>query len=203
MKAAADELQDVKAERNVFREKARRLNVELNHVLGNHEARIIDVDALCMENRSEEPFWGGLACALSPPTSAILPFRYLHERFGQMQEEVNLLKSNIMKYKVAAAVGSARIVRRWRWVAHARLFLALRRLWRGGRTLGSRTVPTPASCPPSKVRAPPCRPWEMLLKDLFCHHLLSSQRHKSLPVCVRRLAALFKNPEHLCRQLGC
>ena len=26
--------------------------------------------------------------------------RYLHERFNQVQEEVNLLKSNIMKYKV-------------------------------------------------------------------------------------------------------
>ncbi|XP_074517921.1 coiled-coil domain-containing protein 149-A isoform X2 [Halichoeres trimaculatus] len=77
MKALTDELQDVKAERNVFREKAYRVNVELNHILGNHEARIIDIDALCMENR------------------------YLHERFGQLQEEVNLLKSNIMKYKTA------------------------------------------------------------------------------------------------------
>ncbi|KAM3589935.1 uncharacterized protein V6R79_000263 [Siganus canaliculatus] len=77
MKAVTDELQDVKSERNVFREKVYRLNVELNHVLGNHEARIIDVDALCMENR------------------------YLHERFSQLQEEVNLLKSNIMKYKTA------------------------------------------------------------------------------------------------------
>ncbi|CAJ1086333.1 coiled-coil domain-containing protein 149-A isoform X1 [Xyrichtys novacula] len=77
VKALTDELQDVKAERNVFREKAYRVNVELNHILGNHGARIIDVDALCMENR------------------------YLHERFGQLQEEVNLLKSNIMKYKTA------------------------------------------------------------------------------------------------------
>ncbi|XP_041820944.1 coiled-coil domain-containing protein 149-A [Chelmon rostratus] len=77
MKAVTDELQDVKAERSVFREKAYRLNVELNHILGNREARIIDVDALCMENR------------------------YLHERFSQLQEEVNLLKSNIMKYKTA------------------------------------------------------------------------------------------------------
>lgn len=51
MKALTDELQDVKAERTVFREKADRLNVELNHILGNREARIIDVDALCMENR--------------------------------------------------------------------------------------------------------------------------------------------------------
>ncbi|CAN9509530.1 unnamed protein product [Ophioblennius macclurei] len=77
VKALTDELQDVKAERNVFREKADRLNVELNHILGNHESRIIDVDALCMENR------------------------YLHDRFSQLQEEVNLLKSNIMKYKTA------------------------------------------------------------------------------------------------------
>lgn len=50
-KALTDELQDVKAERTVFREKAERLNMELNHVLGSHGARIIDVDALCMENR--------------------------------------------------------------------------------------------------------------------------------------------------------
>ncbi|XP_069561258.1 coiled-coil domain-containing protein 149-A isoform X1 [Brachyistius frenatus] len=77
VKALTDELQDVKAERNVFKEKADRLNVELNHILGNREARIIDVDALCMENR------------------------YLHDRFSQLQEEVNLLKSNIMKYKTA------------------------------------------------------------------------------------------------------
>uniref|UniRef100_A0A665XGE5 Coiled-coil domain-containing protein 149-like n=1 Tax=Echeneis naucrates TaxID=173247 RepID=A0A665XGE5_ECHNA len=77
MKALTDELQDVKAERNVFREKADRLNVELNHILGNRDARIIDVDALCMENK------------------------YLHERFSHLQEEVNLLKSNIMKYKTA------------------------------------------------------------------------------------------------------
>ncbi|XP_037531836.1 coiled-coil domain-containing protein 149 [Nematolebias whitei] len=77
IKALTDELQDVKAERSVFREKADRLNVELNHILGNHESRIIDVDALCMENR------------------------YLHERLIQLQEEVSLLKSNIMKYKTA------------------------------------------------------------------------------------------------------
>uniref|UniRef100_A0A3P9KYY8 Coiled-coil domain containing 149a n=1 Tax=Oryzias latipes TaxID=8090 RepID=A0A3P9KYY8_ORYLA len=76
IKALTDELQDVKAERSVFKEKADRLNVELNHILGNHESHIIDVDALCMENR------------------------YLHERFTQLQEEVTLLKSNIMKYKV-------------------------------------------------------------------------------------------------------
>ncbi|KAL0970323.1 hypothetical protein UPYG_G00240460 [Umbra pygmaea] len=77
VKALTDELDDVKAERAAFSEKANRLNQELNHILGGHETRIIDVDALCMENR------------------------YLHDRFNQVQEEVNLLKSNIMKYKNA------------------------------------------------------------------------------------------------------
>ncbi|XP_061100464.1 coiled-coil domain-containing protein 149-like [Conger conger] len=76
LKAVTDELQDVRAERSVFQEKADRLNRELNLILGQ-ESRIIDVDALCMENR------------------------YLHERFKQLQEEVNLLKANVMKYKTA------------------------------------------------------------------------------------------------------
>ncbi|XP_030635050.1 coiled-coil domain-containing protein 149-A [Chanos chanos] len=77
VKTLSDELQDVKAERTVFREKAERLNLELNHILGGQEKRIIDVDALCMENK------------------------YLHERLKQAQEEVSLLKANIMKYKTA------------------------------------------------------------------------------------------------------
>lgn len=77
LKAATDELQDVRAERKVYQEKAQRLNLEINHILGCHDNRILDVDALCMENR------------------------YLHERFVQLQEEVNLLKTNLMKYKSA------------------------------------------------------------------------------------------------------
>ncbi|XP_037530836.1 coiled-coil domain-containing protein 149 [Nematolebias whitei] len=77
VKALTDELQDVRAERDVFQQKAHRLNVEMNHVLGNDEIRLLDVDALCMENR------------------------YLHERLGQFQEEVQLLKSNLVKYKSA------------------------------------------------------------------------------------------------------
>ncbi|XP_064916730.1 coiled-coil domain-containing protein 149 isoform X9 [Columba livia] len=75
LQAALDELQDVKEERSFYQDKSDRLNQELNHVLGGHENRIIDVDALCMENR------------------------YLQERLKQLQEEVNLLKSNITKYK--------------------------------------------------------------------------------------------------------
>lgn len=51
VKSLADELQDVCAERNVFQQKAHRLNVEMNHIVGNDDARMLDVDALCMENR--------------------------------------------------------------------------------------------------------------------------------------------------------
>ncbi|XP_038608516.1 coiled-coil domain-containing protein 149 isoform X2 [Tachyglossus aculeatus] len=77
LQASVDELQDVKDERSSYRDKADRLNQELHHILGGHENRIIDVDALCMENR------------------------YLQERLKQLQEEVSLLKSNIAKYKSA------------------------------------------------------------------------------------------------------
>nr|XP_033804234.1 coiled-coil domain-containing protein 149 isoform X2 [Geotrypetes seraphini] len=77
LQASVDELQDVKQERTFYQDKADRLNQELNHILGGHEKRIIDVDALCMENR------------------------YLQERLKQLQEEIGLLKSNIVKYKNA------------------------------------------------------------------------------------------------------
>ncbi|XP_008835552.1 coiled-coil domain-containing protein 149 isoform X2 [Nannospalax galili] len=77
LQASVDELQDVKEERASYQNKVDRLNQELNHILGGHENRIIDVDALCMENR------------------------YLQERLKQLLEEVSLLKSNIAKYKNA------------------------------------------------------------------------------------------------------
>lgn len=77
VKSLTDELQDVRAERDVFQQKAHRLNVEMNHIVGNDDVRILDIDALCMENR------------------------YLHERLNQLQEEVNLLKTNLLKYKSA------------------------------------------------------------------------------------------------------
>ncbi|XP_054897369.1 coiled-coil domain-containing protein 149-like isoform X2 [Poeciliopsis prolifica] len=77
VKSLTDELQDVRAERDVFQQKAHRLNVEMNHIVGNNENRFMDIDALCMENR------------------------YLHERLSQLQEEVNLLKGNLVKYKSA------------------------------------------------------------------------------------------------------
>ncbi|XP_025893595.1 coiled-coil domain-containing protein 149 isoform X2 [Nothoprocta perdicaria] len=77
LQSALDELEDLKDERSFYQDKADRLNQELNHVLGGHENRIIDIDALCMENR------------------------YLQERKINLQEEINLLKSNITKYKNA------------------------------------------------------------------------------------------------------
>nr|XP_046273699.1 coiled-coil domain-containing protein 149-like isoform X2 [Scatophagus argus] len=77
VKSLTDELQDVRAERDVFQQKAHRLNVEMNHILGNDEIRILDIDALCMENR------------------------YLHQQFGQLREEINILKTNLVKYKSA------------------------------------------------------------------------------------------------------
>lgn len=52
VKSLSDELQDVCAERDVFQQKAHRLNVEVNHIVGRGDTRILDVDALCMENRS-------------------------------------------------------------------------------------------------------------------------------------------------------
>ncbi|XP_078005059.1 coiled-coil domain-containing protein 149 isoform X3 [Phascolarctos cinereus] len=77
LQASVDELQDIKEERSSYQDKVDRLNQELNHILGGHENRIIDVDALCMENR------------------------YLQERLKQLHEEVSLLKTNIAKYKNA------------------------------------------------------------------------------------------------------
>lgn len=42
----------------------------------------------------------GLCYCMHIPDCDLWDCRYLHERFSQVQEEVNLLKSNIMKYKV-------------------------------------------------------------------------------------------------------
>ncbi|KAM9792564.1 coiled-coil domain-containing protein 149-like [Neosynchiropus ocellatus] len=77
VKSLSDELHDVRAERDVFQQKAHRLNVEMNHLVGNDDVRMLDIDALCMENR------------------------YLHERLSQLQEQVHMLKANMVKYKSA------------------------------------------------------------------------------------------------------
>ncbi|ELR55426.1 Coiled-coil domain-containing protein 149, partial [Bos mutus] len=88
LQASVDELQDVKEERSSYQDKVERLNQELNHILSGHENRIIDVDALCMENRQVPRPWP-------------VVIGYLQERLKQLHEEVNLLKSNIAKYKNA------------------------------------------------------------------------------------------------------
>uniref|UniRef100_A0A8C9RYR3 Coiled-coil domain containing 149a n=1 Tax=Scleropages formosus TaxID=113540 RepID=A0A8C9RYR3_SCLFO len=77
LKATSDELQDTQAERAALQEKVERLNRELVRVLGGHEDRIVDLDALCMENR------------------------YLQERYKQVQEELCLLKTSLMNQSKA------------------------------------------------------------------------------------------------------
>ena len=51
MVAKIDEQEEVVTERDFFRDKADRLTQELNYVLGGDERRIVDIDALSMENR--------------------------------------------------------------------------------------------------------------------------------------------------------
>lgn len=103
--------------------------------------------------------------------------RYLQERFSQLQEEVNLLKSNIMKYKVlthththnTSSIASRHICSDflfsffWSVLSFVLKLLPspCRRRWRGGRT---RTANHPAaarsleSSPPNKVNDTICSP---------------------------------------------
>lgn len=99
--------------------------------------------------------------------------RYLQERFSQLQEEVNLLKSNIMKYKVPTHrhtqhqqhCKSTQLLRFFFLVSSFFCFEAApspcRRRWRGGRT---RLANHPAaarsleSSPPNKVDDTICSP---------------------------------------------
>lgn len=111
VKSLTDELQDVRAERDVFQQKAHRLNVEMNHIVGNDEIRILDIDALCMENRSAsliEDLWFSQLIQRRSKTfkllcrriDSLLSCRYLHQQFNRLQEEITLLKTNLVKYKV-------------------------------------------------------------------------------------------------------
>ena len=47
-----DEKEELETARDAYRTKNERLNTELNYILGGDERRIVDVDALNMENRS-------------------------------------------------------------------------------------------------------------------------------------------------------
>lgn len=77
MVAKIDELQEHVTERDFFRRKADHLNEELNYVLGGNEKRIVDIDALLMENK------------------------YLKERLTQVQEEKSHAQATAAKYKGA------------------------------------------------------------------------------------------------------
>ena len=46
-----DEKEELVTERDVYKNKQDRLNTELNYVLKGDERRIVDVDALIMENK--------------------------------------------------------------------------------------------------------------------------------------------------------
>ncbi|PIK53714.1 putative coiled-coil domain-containing protein [Apostichopus japonicus] len=75
MVAKIDELQEHVTERDFFRRKADHLNEELNYVLGGNEKRIVDIDALLMENK------------------------YVKERLKQVQEEKSHAQATAAKYK--------------------------------------------------------------------------------------------------------
>ncbi|XP_033113031.1 coiled-coil domain-containing protein 149-like [Anneissia japonica] len=77
MVAKIDQEQELVTERDHYREKSERINQELNYVLGGDERRIVDVDALIMENK------------------------YVKERLKQCQEEKNLANTTVAKYKAA------------------------------------------------------------------------------------------------------
>ena len=46
-----DEKQDLVTERDAYRHKHARLNVELNYILKGDERRVVDIDALITENK--------------------------------------------------------------------------------------------------------------------------------------------------------
>nr|XP_026691162.1 coiled-coil domain-containing protein 149 isoform X2 [Ciona intestinalis] len=66
---------EAKQEAEMYRLKGERLNKELSHVLSGDKSRIVDIDALCMENK------------------------YLQERISQCQKEKNTLHTQVNKYK--------------------------------------------------------------------------------------------------------
>jgi len=59
-----DEKEELVTERDVYRLKYDRLNKELHYILKGDERRVLDVDALIMENRS--PLFGYISFITSP-----------------------------------------------------------------------------------------------------------------------------------------
>ncbi|XP_033754635.1 coiled-coil domain-containing protein 149-like isoform X2 [Pecten maximus] len=70
-----DEKEELVNERDVYKNKYERLNTELNYILKGDEKRVVDLDALIMENR------------------------YLQDRLKQMEEEKSMAMATVSKYK--------------------------------------------------------------------------------------------------------
>ncbi|XP_069112073.1 coiled-coil domain-containing protein 149-like [Argopecten irradians] len=70
-----DEKEELVNERDVYKNKYERLNTELNYILKGDEKRVVDLDALIMENR------------------------YLQDRLKQMEEEKSMAMATASKYK--------------------------------------------------------------------------------------------------------
>lgn len=76
LQSVLDEKQDLVTERDSYKCKVHRLNHELNSVLKGDVGKLVDVDALVMENR------------------------YFQERLHQAEEEKDMAKQALIKYKV-------------------------------------------------------------------------------------------------------
>lgn len=75
LQTVLDEKQEFVTERDAYKTKYDRLNQELNYILKGNENRIVDIDALVMENK------------------------YLQERMKQMEEERTMALAAVSKYK--------------------------------------------------------------------------------------------------------
>lgn len=75
LRQVLDEKEDLETERDAYRTKHERLNTELNYILGGDDKRIVDIDALNMENK------------------------FLQERLKQMEEEKSMAIATVSKYK--------------------------------------------------------------------------------------------------------
>lgn len=70
-----DEKEECVNERDVYKNKYTRLNNELNYILKGDERRIVDIDALVMDNK------------------------YLREKLSQMEEEKSMTQAALSKYR--------------------------------------------------------------------------------------------------------
>ncbi|XP_001634754.2 coiled-coil domain-containing protein 149-A isoform X1 [Nematostella vectensis] len=77
LQAVHDEKGEVAVERDHYREKSNRLNTQLNFILGADEQRLVDIDAVLMENR------------------------YQREHIKQLKEEKSMASAALNRYKAA------------------------------------------------------------------------------------------------------